>query len=372
MRGNMQSRLNLIVSLGCSIVGLSFVLFDSTELQAQEPAQELPRRSATYETNRADEPLADEFSFDQAVRFMNKTSSWWQDRKDCVTCHTNGLSLVGQAMLPTPHPATELSREFAQSYLKSFIVDGRVPRGQHGSIEGLVTTSAMLAISDAIVNQGQLKPATRQALDYVWSKQDASGAWTGWLKCDWPPFEHDDHFGVSLMAVAVAMAGEEYAQSPTAKVGIQRINRYLKKHPPTNSHQKGMLLWAGRYMPNLVPAKKKHQWREELLALQQEDGGWSLLSLGDESWKRAGNGNRQDTISDAYGTGFAIFVLRQAGIKADSPALKGGVDWLKSNQRESGRWFTRSLKFRTTPSKHYISHAGTTFAIMALIECGQK
>ena len=364
----MDNKLNLFVGLGCAIAGLSLIFPHSNELQAQDS----PQPFAAYESNSADEPLADEYSFDRAVHFMNRTSAWWQKQKGCVTCHTNGLSLVGQAMLPTPNPATELSREFARSYLKDFIVDGRKPRGQHGAIEGLVTTTAMLSISDAIVNEGQLAPTTRLALDYVWSQQDESGAWSGWLKCDWPPFEHDDHFGVSLMAVAVAMAGEDYAKTPAASVGVKRIKHYLKKHPPSNSHQKGMLLWAGRHMPDLVSTNETRQWTDELLALQQEDGGWSLLSLGDASWKRAGNGKQQDSQSDAYGTGFAIFVLRQTGIEADTPVLKRGVKWLKSNQRASGRWFTRSLKIRKTPPKHYISHAGTTFAIMALIECGQK
>lgn len=364
----MQTKLNLFVGLGCAIVGLSMIFPDSFQLHAQVPQQP----PAAYKANSADEPLADEFSFDRAVHFMNRTSSWWQKQKGCVTCHTNGLSLVGQAMLPMPNRATELSREFARSYLKDFIVDGRKPRGQHGAIEGLVTTTAMLSISDVIVNEGHLKPTTRLALDYVWSQQDESGAWSEWLKCDWPPFEHDDHFGVSLMAVAVAMAGEDYVETPAASLGIKRIKHYLAEHPPSNSHQKGMLLWAGRFMPSLVSAKDKRRWTEDLLALQQEDGGWSLLSLGDASWKRAGNGKQQDSQSDAYGTGFAIFVLRQTGMEVDSPALKHGVQWLKSNQRASGRWFTRSLKIRKTPSKHYISHAGTTFAIMALIECGQK
>ena len=53
---------------------------------------------------------------------------------------------------------------------------------------------------------------------------------------------------------------------------------------------------------------------------------------------------------------------------ANDPRIRKGVAWLKANQRESGRWFTRSAN---RDSKHFISHAGTAFAMMALAECGE-
>ncbi len=63
----------------------------------------------------------------------------------------------------------------------------------------------------------------------------------------------------------------------------------------------------------------------------------------------------------------AVFVLRQAGIPATDPAIRRGVAWLLSHQRASGRWFTRSVN---NDKAHYISHAGTAFAVLALQACG--
>jgi squalene-hopene/tetraprenyl-beta-curcumene cyclase len=81
------------------------------------------------------------------------------------------------------------------------------------------------------------------------------------------------------------------------------------------------------------------------------------------------DGTPQPTeISDGYGTGFVIYVLRQSGAAEDDPRILQGVEWLKANQRASGRWFTRSLK---KDSHHFISHAGTAFAVMALVSCGE-
>ena len=102
------------------------------------------------------------------------------------------------------------------------------------------------------------------------------------------------------------------------------------------------------------------------MQLQRPDGGWAVASLGD--WKR-GDGKEQDTTtSDGYGTGFVMFVLRRVGMSPADINLKRGVRWLKGNQRQSGRWFTRSLY---KDNKHYFSHAGSAFAIMALHACNE-
>jgi squalene-hopene/tetraprenyl-beta-curcumene cyclase len=76
--------------------------------------------------------------------------------------------------------------------------------------------------------------------------------------------------------------------------------------------------------------------------------------------------NRTD-VSDGYATGFVTFVLRQAGVPADDPALAKAVAWLKANQRVSGRWFTQS----PGGSKHqFVTNVGSAFAVLALDACG--
>jgi len=71
---------------------------------------------------------------------------------------------------------------------------------------------------------------------------------------------------------------------------------------------------------------------------------------------------------DAYGTGLAIIVAREMGIPAEDERLQKGIEWLKSNQRQSGKWFTRSP---AEDSKHYITNTGTAFAVLALQSCGE-
>jgi squalene-hopene/tetraprenyl-beta-curcumene cyclase len=114
----------------------------------------------------------------------------------------------------------------------------------------------------------------------------------------------------------------------------------------------------------MTPAERGRAVKE-LLALQREDGGWSLPSLG--GWKRqGGKANDKRAPSDGYATGLVLYVLRQAGTPVTAGPVRRGVGWLKTNQRASGRWFTRSVN---ADRAHYISHAGTAFALLALQAC---
>jgi squalene-hopene/tetraprenyl-beta-curcumene cyclase len=79
--------------------------------------------------------------------------------------------------------------------------------------------------------------------------------------------------------------------------------------------------------------------------------------------------NDPNAESDGYGTGFVTYVLLQAGVKPTDLAVANAVRWLKANQRESGRWYTRSLN---NDNAHYITNAGTAFCVLALNKAGEK
>ena len=65
-------------------------------------------------------------------------------------------------------------------------------------------------------------------------------------------------------------------------------------------------------------------------------------------------------------TGLSVLVLRETGILTDDPRLRKAVRWLVSNQRQSGRWWTRSLN---TDEYHYITYSGTCYPLLALAHC---
>ena len=52
---------------------------------------------------------------------------------------------------------------------------------------------------------------------------------------------------------------------------------------------------------------------------------------------------------------------------AKDARLQKAVQWLLTNQRASGRWWTRSLN---TDKFHYITYSGTAYPLLALVKCG--
>jgi squalene-hopene/tetraprenyl-beta-curcumene cyclase len=227
----------------------------------------------------------------------------------------------------------------------------------------VVATAAALALNDAATT-GRLHPLTRKALDRTWTVQKPAGGFD-WLKCGWPPYEHDDYYGAVVAAIGAGHAPEDYAKSPAAQAGLTRLRGYFAENPPPDLHHATMVLWASTRLDGLITAERRSTTIGRLRAIQRPDGGWNLPSLG--TWKRRdGTPNDPEAPSDGYATGLAVFVLRQAGVPATDPAIRRGVAWLLSHQRASGRWFTRSVN---NDKYHYITHAGTAFAVLALRAC---
>jgi squalene-hopene/tetraprenyl-beta-curcumene cyclase len=332
---------------GVVLVGMSTLTFGADEKAKPAPGP-----------NKADEAKANVASVEKAAAFLDAVSLGWTRNRKCTTCHTNVPYLMARRALDDKPSAEEKE-------VRMFF-EGRVDAWERGKKEEeayVVATAAALAVHDAR-STGKLHPATRKALDRMWTVQNKNGAWN-WLKCNWPPLEHDDYYGAVLAAVGVGMAPENYAKTGKAQAGLKKLSGYLAKTPAPSLHHKAWLLWASLKLDGLMNKKDREKTIKDLLALQKPDGGWSLPSLGD--WQGFdGRDNDTKAPSDGYATGLVVYVLRQAGLPARHESMKKGANWLKGNQRVSGRYFTRSLN---TDRAHYITHAGTAFALLALKAC---
>lgn len=335
-------------------------LFSSAQLlQAAEPVT--LENLVPPQPNRADEPLAEKFSLEKAVHFLDSASLDWQQSWGCFTCHTNVSYLISRPNVSPDAPAHREVRRFAEE-----LVSLRWEEVGTRFDAEIIAIATALALNDAASTK-KLHPLTRLALDKMWTAQRPEGDWQWPTRCGWPPMETDQHYGVTIAAVGVGAAPGGYAQTPQAKAGLAKIRTYLKNNPPQNLHHKAMVMWASTYVDDLMTADERKACIQELKDAQKPNGGWTFATL--YPWTRA-DGKEQDlSTSDGYGTGFVVFVLCKAGVPADDPAVARGVTWLKTNQRASGRWFTRSLN---KDNEHFISHAGTAYATMALALCGEK
>jgi squalene-hopene/tetraprenyl-beta-curcumene cyclase len=343
-----------------SITTVLLTLAATSGVSAQAPA---PTRKLA--PNSAKEPLAARLSLARSAEFLDAAALSWTQQRKCGSCHTSYPYLMARPMLGDPKaPALLQMRKFFGDRVAGWDKDGKgagLPAGTEGVTE-VVATAATLAFHDA-QSTGKLHPLTRQALDRMWTLQQKDGSWT-WNKHWLPPLEHDDYYGVVFAAVGVSYAPDNYLETDKARAGLAKLRKYFQANKAPDLHHKIMLLWASLKIEGLLTDAERKGTVKELLALQRPDGGWSLPSLG--SWKRHNDQPNDSTTSDGYGTGFVVYVLRQAGVSADNAQLKRGVAWLKANQRESGRWFTRSL---SNDRAHYITNAGTAFAVMALRAC---
>ncbi|MCX7422044.1 MAG: hypothetical protein NT013_21230 [Planctomycetia bacterium] len=271
---------------------------------------------------------------------------------------------------------SEATREFFLETLKTMSAEPKVKLRQSTKPAQVIYLAAGLAEWDASVTK-QLSAETDQALSLMLSIQDDKGTW-GSLDC-WPPYESDAFHEATVAAMAVATAPgwlQKLAETKNEKLlaSVEKLKTYLLTESAPHDYGRVLLLWANSRMKGLLDDTKQREFIDMLAKHQREDGGWSIRTFAaPESW---GRGNRAEKLkaeaefanppSDGHMTGLAIIVLREAGIPANDERLQKGVAWLSANQRESGRWWTRSLN---TDSWHFITYSGTAFPLLALQMC---
>lgn len=373
---------NSIPLLICSMA-IPICLLGSDEKKAAPDEPAPPALSAA-------EPLADQFSPRKAADYLDQAAVHWVRTRRCAACHTVPPYLMARPLLSKVKAEDPEIRRFVEDVVREKReAEPQLPKDAISSM--VVQVAAALALNDRATS-GKLQPITRQALDRMWTFQRADGSWQ-WPYRDSPPIKLDEHYGVAFAAIAVCAAPDRYAETAAAQKGLQGVAKFLKSHPPKSLHEKGTLIWLGKYLPETSAVQDRSLWLRALLDKQRPDGGWSLADLVDNTaespppmkekallevgngfgkeyllYVSGGNAHKATLASDGYATGFAVFVARQAGTPATDQRLQRGVQWLLKNQRASGRWFTTSIGPPHT--KHYISHAGTAYAIMALDACG--
>jgi squalene-hopene/tetraprenyl-beta-curcumene cyclase len=355
-----------ITAAGWATTALALALPKAAQAETKPTTKPAPKSKPAADTafkyGSPDEPLREKLSLAKAAESLDRTSLTWVRQRKCGACHTTYPYLMSRMALGgEPSPAFAEVRKFFDDRTADW--DANSKTNKHITRE-TVANAASLAVLDAQTT-GTLQPLTRVALDKMWTLQRKDGAWN-WPKCSWPPFEVDDYYGALLAALGVGHAPDGYAQSESARAGLAKLRAYFDKTPPPSLHHKAWLLWAALKLDGLMSAEQRKATIAELLALQRADGGWCMESLGKDWVGREGERANPDAPSDGYGTGLVVFVLRQAGVSASHDALQRGVKWLSANQRESGRWFTRSMN---GVEEHFISDTATAFAVLALKAC---
>lgn len=324
----------------------------------------------------AEEAKREKVSLSHALDYLEKGTLVWNNQRKCVTCHTNGTYMtVLPALTEKLGKPTEDVQKFFVTSLAKFEAAPKEELKKSTLPAQVIYTAAALAEWDRYVTKTR-SPETDRALALMLSIQLETGTW-GTLDC-WPPYESDAYHEatVAMTAVSTAPGWLESLKDEAQLAAVAKLKKYLQTEKPPHDYAQVLLLRAATRTPGLISDQQCDEIVQMITKHQREDGGWSIRAFAaPEAW---GRGNRAERLkaepdianpaSDGHQTGLAIIALREAGIPASDPRIQKGLAWIKANQRESGRWWTKSLN---TDKWHFITYSGTAFSIQALAMCDE-
>jgi aldose sugar dehydrogenase len=285
---------------------------------------------------------------DVGVSFINQTG--------CVSCHHNSVvSMAVAAARAHGYAVNETAAKTQMDAIGKYLESWRDRVVQNIPIAGAVDTMSYLLLGLA-ADRYQPDEATDAQAMFLKRRQAADGHWP--LNTVRPPIESNQ-----IEVTAVSMRAVQLFPPPTQRAAyaeaVDRARMWLTNVRGDVTEERAFRLlglhWAAA-PPSVVDAAAR-----ELLALQEDDGGWAQT---------------QTMASDAYASGEALVALRESGtIAPDDRAYRKGLEFLLRTQIDDGSWIVET---RSVPIQAYfesgfpygvnqwISAAATGWATMAL------
>jgi squalene-hopene/tetraprenyl-beta-curcumene cyclase len=313
-------------------------------------------------TGTPDEPLLPEWSLLQAARALDEGAHL--SESNCFACHSTFTHLAARSLIDPLADEVMKSRILLERF-NSRMSDPQLAKQvkTHHASRVRLLSAVELARHDANTT-GRLSESTRRLLDHMWTYQNADGG-VSWLHVREAPQAIDDYWPAAMMALGAGIAPEDYAASPKAAAGIERLRGWFKAHPPRTLHERGLILIAHSFIAGVLGNDDIRAHASIILERQHPDGGWSMTDLAPRT--RKDNKPLNPELTDGYATGFLAFALARGGIPAADPGLQRAIQWLKTHQRLGGTWFTQSPYSRNAIA----TNSGTSLAVQALEACGE-
>ena len=333
----------------------------------------------------ADEPKAESFGQDSilaAAKYLEDGAIAWTRSRKCITCHTNGTYMVERPSLTAyfGKPSEEVLRLFQ----RDIPTKAAAPeKGRQRPAYRLIWQTLGLAQWDKHVTK-ETSNFTNRALRSMIMQQRDDGSWINYTGVrELPHISTDFELAVrAAWAISAAPGWLDKVEDEDLLGRIERMKTYLREHKPRNDYELALKLQLANFMPDTVSAEHRREAIAMLRSKQQADGGWSTRSMSAidnwANWHPQKDKRNLDMLhaeteaeksaSDPYMTGFAIVLLRESGIPKTDEQIQRGITWLKTNQRQSGRWWMKSM-FKDT--YHFSTYMGTAQALKALGLCGE-
>jgi hypothetical protein len=317
-----------------------------------------PPRQAALQPRRAN---TIEAAVQTSLPLIQKADANFVPKAACVSCHNN--SFAAMAVGAARAAGFEVDEKMSKQQVRANITGLEKVRDYlHQSIVqpvedtfGAFIMGYVLAGLDAEHYKADLN--TDAAAIYLKSHQMPDGEWPYGAADNRPPI-CSDYIGQT----AIAMRGLQlYAPKPLKAEydkAVQLAANWIAKAKSSTNEDRIWklqgLAWAG------TNKAARQMARQDLLARQRPDGGWSDLD---------------SMQSSVYTTGRALVSLHAAGMAASDPVYQRGIRFLLQMQNEDGSWYVRSRAMTFQPYfeagfphgfDQWISAAGSSFASMAL------
>ncbi len=325
-------------------------------------------------------------------RFAKAERGQGEDKTSCVSCHT-GLSYalarpILRRFLEANEPSRPERRMIEQVRLRldhwaeldspelRLMYDSNERKKTESRGTEAVINALLLANDDAARRATTPSTALRSAFRQLWATQATSGSSAGswdWLNFGLEPWEANGSrpFGAAVAAIAAGLSPGymELKLDDGSARGVELLRDYLlRRFPQENLYNRLWILEASARLEGILTPDQKKEVVDQLLAIQQPDGGWALASMG--AFERV-DGTEEPRESDGYATGLAVHVLNRVAAPVEPSRRDKGIAWLRSHQRADGSWVGRSLNKERDPSTFVgmlMTDAATAFAAMAIAE----
>jgi hypothetical protein len=266
-------------------------------------------------------------SVERSLKYLQAESTSWLNVRKCAACHHVALPLW--SMIEAERQGYSVDKKFVTETAdrtlgsREKMIGSRIlpdPKGKPDTRPGSNMGIVFVAIAGRALpslSEGQ-KQSLKLIAKEIPKKQQKDGSWKS--VDDRIPINESPATDTAWSIMAME-AGTDASKPSPEREALAKAKAWLDGQVPTSLQTKVFKIWMAlrekKTRAELQPSL------DELLALQQLNGGWRQVP---------------EMASDAYATGQTLYVLSLAGYTAHEPQIKRGIDFLIANQKPDGSW----------------------------------